>query len=1740
MKISKAKYVNLTKNYFNKCGPTFEGGIFALSSTILYDQDSSYDSNYAIYGGVLQGIQSTVEVKNCKYTNNIAKRGGVFLLNSASFLTISGSLFEQNQAYYESGVINLETSSVSNVSTSKFIKNKAQESSVLLVMEGSKDYNITFKQCLFEQNQADKNTISILQANLLIKDSQFSENNALERSKNIFAGFSSVYIFDTTFQGLSYKNIQRQLQTDKTNGCFIFIILDVNLFVQNSQFISGVAKQGGAIFIAGDSRIDIIDSTFTDNKAYQFGGAIQASGFDYLRISKDTKFIKNRANDGGDDIYATNTQGELNLQNVNFQNPQAYLSIYASSLSLKMYKVSMLNIGIENDNHNYGSALYCIDCKDIDISDSSFINMNSFIGGAFYIEELTQNKINNLNTAKYQIRNSIFQNCISVSGGALYLLNVEKMLISNTKFKNNRAINSTAENYFKYHGSGGAIYYECKDTNDNCELSINDNTQFLNNQATRQGGAIHWESLEPKISSDVQFKNNYAVQYGNDLSCFAQKIIKIDKTIYDNTITKLGIDQRMRQLLENQTTYSQSMDVQAQVSSQRSGGTIPGMYVALVDQYGQIIGTDQESKIRVNIDSQKILDQNALTYPPIIEGKSQFFVLAGVVQIQDIQFTGTPGQQYGLVFTTDGIDIKKKSNKDYLAKQATSTDIDFKVDVKLRECKVGEQFTIAGKCEVCENGNSFSLIKMDQPGECQTCPTDKARCYGGTNIGPKPGYWRKNNVTSYFIQCLYLPACLGMVPPQDDPKGSCFIGYQGTLCADCVIGYSRQGDFKCQECPEKIANSLRLAAIFIGVCFLIVFVVRSTLLGARQSKNVTSIYLKIMMNHLQLIVLCSSFSFDWPRMLIDFYTEIKPVAQATTQIFSFDCFIDKRGGDQNDVSDQVEFFRIFYQKMIILAVTPLLLGFCSWIFWLTYHKIKHIKEKYQGKIISTLIILLFLVHPNIVHYMFNNFKCSSIDGESRLLYDLEVTCWGETHSLFSYFVAIPSIFVWGLGIPFFGLILLMKVRHNLENIDSRQKLGFLYRGYRRRFHYWEIIIMYRKIFLIFISVFVSAFGIMAQALIVFIFLICFLILNLKTQPFSTVALNDLETVSLVTSMITIYCGLFFLSNTKQSQVEQDPELKNKAVQLSDNVLLALFVVIVLSNFSFFIYWSIKMLQEVKGKIMRNIPRLYLFFCACGNYQLFERELRQLKIDEENDELREDFFQIVSNLKNLHLEGRLLLNQKTLEKLHIYLSAQNILTLVQQGKYDQKQQNYLINRKKRKSSLQDNIQIQPNKEIGELNDEYFFYNQDQDSTSKNQSNLSNIDLDNLNITEFVNTKKVRYNRMNLSTTSMDSNALIKTASNFRNQNSNVSDKYSTNNIKLSPINIDKNQTVSGRPKIIRGNQNNLSPSKFSLKALSKQRQEDLNVISTADQIVKRRDIYNIDSILESPSKLDESDDNSLVSDSIDNHDLELEHQISSFMRFDFRRNLKDAELETFDKIDKIQEEEYKENEYYTDRIKEIIQAQLKVENQKQVEEQDKLVIQIQKKKVLKNKSSQKYRENIQNQKHTTMQTRNFLMNKSPKRSSLFSHSETRKSITIEHTIADSPRQKDLVQEYLQALDNDKVKDRQITQEQISELIYNEEEQQENSSNENNLVSLESDNEIRNHDQAITFYRRGQNDDVQAYVDQRDDFELIFQKQDSNQQDIYDYLDQQEEEKQDKFYVTIKRSIGDEDSDFKLTE
>jgi hypothetical protein len=120
-------------------------------------------------------------------------------------------------------------------------------------------------------------------------------------------------------------------------------------------------------------------------------------------------------------------------------------------------------------------------------------------------------------------------------------------------------------------------------------------------------------------------------------------------------------------------------------------------------------------------------------------------------------------------------------------------------------------------------------------------------------------------------------------------------------------------------------NVLRLAGILILATICIGLIIRSTLAGAIQRKNVQSVYIKILLNHIQLIVLTASFDFDWPNSVLALFATTEPIATVATQVLSVDCFLDRRS-ESDGAGEDGNIIRIYYQKMIIYAALPLLLA----------------------------------------------------------------------------------------------------------------------------------------------------------------------------------------------------------------------------------------------------------------------------------------------------------------------------------------------------------------------------------------------------------------------------------------------------------------------------------------------------------------------------------------------------------------------------------------------------------------------------------------------------------------------------------------------------------------------------------------------------------------------------------------------------------------------------------------------
>lgn len=116
---------------------------------------------------------------------------------------------------------------------------------------------------------------------------------------------------------------------------------------------------------------------------------------------------------------------------------------------------------------------------------------------------------------------------------------------------------------------------------------------------------------------------------------------------------------------------------------------------------------------------------------------------------------------------------------------------------------------------------------------------------------------------------------------------------------------------------------------------MLIFLIRSTLQGAHERRNITSVFQKILLNHIQLVVLTASFDFKWPDSVTGFFKINEPLGEATEKIFSIDCFATEYLGKPSSTEDNGDLieFRIFYIKLLIFVILPFLLVAISYGGW---------------------------------------------------------------------------------------------------------------------------------------------------------------------------------------------------------------------------------------------------------------------------------------------------------------------------------------------------------------------------------------------------------------------------------------------------------------------------------------------------------------------------------------------------------------------------------------------------------------------------------------------------------------------------------------------------------------------------------------------------------------------------------------------------------------------------------------
>ncbi|TNV88113.1 hypothetical protein FGO68_gene1765 [Halteria grandinella] len=1195
-------------------------------------------------GAILINSNSQMEIIDSSFHQMSAIQHGVILINMESTMKIASSQFFSNQAL-ENGVFKVQGNSDFQIDRSVFKGNRAEYQNSVGSVFQVRDY-IKITKCIFEDNEAiiskQRSTnqngklleFIAISASIKLSDSKFINNLA-------YAGTPNIYIFnsiDVVIEKSEFSvDFDQSVSNPDTNGNFLQIIAKTFIKISDCKFTNGYGITGGAIYIWGEASAEITSSSFSGNNAYKYGGAIYGDSLKYLKIAADCEFSENYAKiDNGDAIHLTNfLTGTFQLENTQFKSLRRYSNFgyFEEIFSLYIDSIKASHLKQDQAKAEKDSGFILKNINNATVKNSLFKNLKGSYsqgGGAIIIEYTNNHQIQPAKISNCEIRESQS----STNGGGLSIINAWNVVVENTRFYNNYAPKQ-----------GGGLINSCNSTGQQdyeCNLVLAQ-CSFINNTAGIEGGAIKWNYYEPLLIAPI-FEMNKAKIYGDDIASIAKGFVPISKDL-------IGAK-----------SYSQAIASgnKFNLSTIYSGGTI-SLYFGLVDKYGKFVKTDNSSNLMI-----QTVRNTSEKFTAIVESETQVQATNGFFIIENMVLVATPNTTQKLKFETDGVDLEIPGNREMMTRGGlpnglaipleTNNFIDLNIDV--RGCLPGEEMLSNGKCKSCQSG-TYLFVSPDDPQVCKDCQTEVSYCLGGTLVYPKAGFWRSSEQSENFMSCLNKESCLGGMLTMN-PLGECAEGYRGVICSSCHNGYSlSQGSRKCLKCPSKTGNFLILLAIALTLFIIVVLLVIANLSSASKEKNNLPVYLRILLNHFQVLSLVVSFNFEWPQKILEFYKDLKIVTDAQSQVLSVDCFIDQNYGALGSSSLDESLERPFYVKVIVLAVMPFAMIVVAILFWimkdmlqncksevqeqeqpqsnnrssvvlnqqsvvsispvlqahltrqsseLSYQEDKNVKRQEKeivdedkeiyGKIITTVIVILFLLHPTLTREMFNMFNCKNIEGVSRLYNDMDVICYEGMHQTVAFEIALPAIIVFSIGIPFVGFWAIFKNKDDLEKTLIKKRYGFLYNGYRSGVaSYWEIFVIYRKIMLIFIQVFLVRLGKIVQALITLLFLCLIMILTRSINPYQQHYLNTLEVVSLFSSTFSVYFCIYFVTSTFSDAYYSR--------EVSETFM---FVLIVFMQVIFFLYWFYCFVKEFRQTIRMKFPKFYLLVFLCCRKDKLELEV----------------------------------------------------------------------------------------------------------------------------------------------------------------------------------------------------------------------------------------------------------------------------------------------------------------------------------------------------------------------------------------------------------------------------------------------------------------------------------------------------------------------------------------------------
>ena len=646
LKVTNSNFTNNIKNYKN--GDNLVGAITTIGNATV--SGSNFVNNSGRWGGAISATgaelrknSSTLTVSNTIFRDNAALYAGAVYIWGSNY-NIADCVFDNNTAFGKGNMTPnnnnggaLVVSQVSKfnepitgtISGSKFTNNKAQYGGAAYFNKGF----VTITDSVFENNIATAEGGAVGFSRASVKDLVVSINNSS------FVGNKA------PVAGAIFTNVDSK--------------------ITNSNFTKNTASKGGAVLNENGAKLTVDNSTFKDNAADSYGGAVLNNGELIVTNSVfDANDILNRGSagvdHGGAAIYNWEN-AKLDILKSNFTNN---IKNYVNGDRLVGAVTTIGNATIRdsyfvNNSGRWGGALAATGgvsgsaINTISVDGTKFVNNTALYGGAMFVW-----------ASNYTISNSVFDNNSAFgkgdmspndnNGGAL-IVTQDNIPVSgkivNSNFTNNKA---------QY---GGAAWIN--------EGTVDiDGSNFINNTATTAAGAIGFDSQYTKIIATVdssKFVNNTAGSHAGAIYNLGD--LTVSGSEFDNNKAQFG------DIIYNNKIYNKEgiLSINGNKYSNYTENKAPIINIGdinTISSTGGIIVTVLDNKT-VNVCYGDVVTLHATVVADgvLVAGQKLFFVIDNVEYIANSLGNGSYIASYevkdvgsktvGIVY--DGLDVNIKT-----------------------------------------------------------------------------------------------------------------------------------------------------------------------------------------------------------------------------------------------------------------------------------------------------------------------------------------------------------------------------------------------------------------------------------------------------------------------------------------------------------------------------------------------------------------------------------------------------------------------------------------------------------------------------------------------------------------------------------------------------------------------------------------------------------------------------------------------------------------------------------------------------------------------------------------------------------------------------------------------------------------------------------------------------------------------------------------------------------------------